>query len=164
MAGTFYLSYLSKTIPENLVLGNHDMTANAWDDVWINANLVTGEQTQDGHPLGLFYDAALAVKDGQIAWIGPMAELGQQPQLDGAQIHDAKSGWITAGLIDCHTHLVYAGNRAKEFEMRLNGASYADIAKAGGGILSTVSATRAASDDALLEQAAPRLENLMAEG
>lgn len=140
------------------------MTANAWDDVWINANLVTGEQTQDGHPLGLFYDAALAVKDGQIAWIGPMAELGQQPQLGGAQIHDAKSGWITAGLIDCHTHLVYAGNRAKEFEMRLNGASYADIAKAGGGILSTVSATRAASDDALLEQTAPRLENLMAEG
>lgn len=140
------------------------MTTNAWDDVWINANLVTGEQTQDGHPLGLFYDAALAVKDGKIAWIGPMAELGQQPQLDGAQIHDAKSGWITAGLIDCHTHLVYAGNRAKEFEMRLNGASYADIAKAGGGILSTVSATRSASDDALLEQTAPRLENLMAEG
>lgn len=141
------------------------MTANdAWDDVWINANLVTGEQVQDGHPLGLFHDAALAVKDGHIAWIGPMAELGRQPQREGAQVHDAGGGWITAGLIDCHTHLVYAGNRAREFEMRLAGASYADIARAGGGILSTVSATRAASDDALLEQTAPRLENLMAEG
>lgn len=140
------------------------MTSAQWDDVWINANLVTGEQTRDEHPLGLFYDAALAVKDGDIAWIGPMADLGTRPELDGARVHDAKSAWITAGLVDCHTHLVYAGNRAKEFEMRLNGASYADIARAGGGILSTVSATRAASMDALLEQSAPRLENLMAEG
>lgn len=135
-----------------------------WDDVWINANCVTCETADSGHPLGLFTDAAIAVKDGDIAWMGPMAELGAQPQFAGAQVHDAKSGWITPGLVDCHTHLVYAGNRAKEFEIRLNGASYADIAKAGGGILSTVSATRAASDDALLEQTAPRLENLMAEG
>lgn len=135
-----------------------------WDDVWINANLVTCEQTKAEHPLGLLYDAALAVKDGNIAWIGPMAELGSQPELEGARRHDAKSGWILPGLVDCHTHLVYAGNRAKEFEMRLEGASYAEIAKAGGGILSTVSATRAASEDALLEQSAPRLERLMAEG
>lgn len=136
----------------------------AWDDVWINANLVTCEQASAGHPLGLFYDAAIAVENGNIAWIGPMAELGSRPEREGSRVHDARSGWITPGLVDCHTHLVYAGNRAREFEMRLEGASYADIAKAGGGILSTVSATRAASEDALLEQAAPRLERLMAEG
>lgn len=135
-----------------------------WDDIWINANLLTCEPANSDHRLGALDDAALAVKDGRIAWIGPMAELGKQAEREGAQVHDAKSGWITPGLIDCHTHLVYGGNRAKEFEMRLNGAAYADIAKAGGGILSTVSATRAASDDALLAQAAPRLENLMNEG
>ncbi|MCH2548401.1 MAG: imidazolonepropionase [Alphaproteobacteria bacterium] len=140
------------------------MNTTPWDDVWINANILTCETNSDEHVGGKLCDAALAVKNGDIAWIGTMADLGQQPQLEGAQVHDAKGCWMSPGLIDCHTHLVYAGNRAKEFEMRLNGASYTDIAKAGGGILSTVSATRAASEDALLEQAAPRLENLMAEG
>jgi imidazolonepropionase len=139
-------------------------TAAPWDDVWINANLITCEQTDPQNPLGLLYDAAVAIKDGHIAWMGAMADLGAQSQLQGAQQHDAAGAWISPGLIDCHTHLVYAGNRAKEFEMRLNGASYADIAKAGGGILSTVAATRVASEDALLEQTAPRLERLMAEG
>lgn len=137
------------------------MTTPNWDDVWINAHLLTLENGTADNPLGIVANAALAVKDGDIAWIGPMAEL---PPCEGAQMHDVQGGWISPGLIDCHTHLVYAGNRAKEFEMRLNGASYAEIAKAGGGILSTVNATRAASEDALLEQAALRLERLMAEG
>lgn len=135
-----------------------------WDDVWVNANLLTMENATTDNPLGVLSDAAIALKNGDIAWIGTMAELGQQPSLQGAQVHDAQNHWITPGLIDCHTHLVYAGNRAKEFEMRLQGASYADIVQAGGGILSTVSATRAASFEALLEQAGSRLKKLMAEG
>lgn len=131
-----------------------------WDAVWINADLMTMDDASAQNPLGVIRNAALAVKGGDIAWIGPMSELG----VHNAAVHDAQGKWITPGLVDCHTHLVYAGNRAKEFEMRLAGASYADIAKAGGGILSTVRATRSASEEELLAQSSPRLERLMAEG
>jgi len=109
---------------------------------------------------GLIEDAALVVEEGRIVWLGPMAGLppGDLP------VHDLGGRLVTPALIDCHTHLVFAGNRAQEFEMRLNGASYEDVARAGGGIVSTVRATRAASEDDLFTQALPRLDAMIAEG
>jgi imidazolonepropionase len=112
-------------------------------------------------------DAVVAIADGRIAWIGPRAEAPrfESARGDGAPpVHDARGGWLTPGLVDCHTHLVYAGDRAHEFELRLEGASYEDIARAGGGIASTVAATRAAGEDALAAQSARRLARLLAEG
>lgn len=107
-------------------------------------------------------DAAIAVRDGRIAWVGPAAQvpaaLTQGPQ------HDGGGALVTPGLVDCHTHLVYGGQRANEFAMRLAGASYEEVAKAGGGIVSSVRATRAASEDALFDSASARLANLLAEG
>jgi imidazolonepropionase len=118
-----------------------------------NLNLAT---MSDGY--GLIQDAAIVVKNGLIAWAGPAAEA---PSGDFINCHGTL---VTPGLIDCHTHLVYGGNRAAEFEQRLNGASYSDIAKAGGGIMSTVRATRAASEADLLKSSLKRLDALMAEG
>ena len=109
---------------------------------------------------GLFEDAALVVEDGRIVWLGPMAGL---PPRD-LPVHDLGGRLVTPALIDCHTHLVFAGNRAQEFEMRLNGASYVDVARAGGGIVSTVRAPRSASEDDLFTQALPRLDAMIAEG
>ena len=109
---------------------------------------------------GLIEDAALVVEDGRIVWLGPMAGL---PPRD-LPVHDLGGRLVTPALIDCHTHLVFAGNRAQEFEMRLNGASYEDVARAGGGIVSTVRATRSASEDDLFTQALPRLDAMIAEG
>jgi imidazolonepropionase len=108
-------------------------------------------------------DGALLAKDGVIAWIGAMADLPRASH-QGAQRLDAKGALVTPGLIDCHTHLVYAGNRARELEMRLQGRSYAEIAKAGGGIASTVAATRAAGNAQLRAATARRLNALMDEG
>ncbi len=110
---------------------------------------------------GLRDDFSLLVKDDQIAWLGPMAE---RPLTSDAEIVDCAHRLLTPGLIDCHTHLVYGGDRADEFERRLEGASYAEIASSGGGIVSTVNATRAASPDELFEQTLPRLRQLMSEG
>jgi imidazolonepropionase len=112
-----------------------------------------------GNPYGLIDNGAVLITDGKIAWVGPMRDA---PRAD--QTIDAQGRLLTPGLIDCHTHLVFAGNRAHEFEQRLNGISYSDIAKAGGGILSTVRATRAASEDDLLSSALPRVDRLLAEG
>ena len=107
-------------------------------------------------------DAAIAVRDGRIAWVGPAAQVpatfAQGPQ------HDGGGALVTPGLVDCHTHLVYGGQRANEFAMRLAGASYEEVAKAGGGIVSSVRATRAASEDELFGSASVRLANLLAEG
>lgn len=114
-------------------------------------------------PYGLIEDGALAVEDGRIAWVGPRQDLPAALR-EGALEYDAQGSLLTPGLIDCHTHLVYAGNRAGEFEARLNGATYEDIARAGGGIASTVRATREASEDELLRQSRPRLQALTAEG
>jgi imidazolonepropionase len=108
---------------------------------------------------GIVDDGAVAVKDGRIAWAGPRGEA--PPAL---REHDCGGLWLTPGLVDCHTHIVHAGNRSDEWEARLNGASYEDIARQGGGIMSTVRATRAASDDELLRQSAPRIRALLAEG
>ncbi len=111
----------------------------------------------DGY--GELRDAAIAVRDDRISWIGAAADApAQQQSLDGG------GAWLTPGLIDCHTHIVHAGNRSDEFEARLNGATYEEIARAGGGIMSTVRATRAASDEELLRQSLPRIRSLLAEG
>lgn len=126
-----------------------------WDLVIHNVHLATM-----AHGYGELLDAAIAVKDGRIAWFGP----GDELPAGGAVLHDGQGCWLTPGLIDCHTHIVHAGNRSDEFEARLNGASYEDISRAGGGIMSTVRATRAASDDELLRQSLPRVLALLAEG
>lgn len=110
-------------------------------------------------PYGLIADGAVLLDDGRIAWVGPS---GEAP--GGAAVIDLEGRLVTPGLIDCHTHLVYAGSRSDEFEARLEGKSYAEIAKAGGGILSTVRATRAADEATLLAQSLPRLDALLAEG
>lgn len=130
--------------------------------VWTHARVATmaaGAAT----PYGLLEDGALAVEDGRIAWVGPRAELPADLLRD-ALVHDAGGALVTPGLIDCHTHLVYGGDRAREFEARLNGASYEEIARAGGGIVSTVKATREASEAQLLQQSRRRLRALLAEG
>lgn len=114
-------------------------------------------------PYGWIEDGALAVEDGRIAWVGARADLPAALRR-GAAEHDAGGALITPGLIDCHTHLVYGGSRAGEFEQRLQGVSYEEIARAGGGIASTVQATRAASEDDLLAQSRRRLRPLLAEG
>ena len=114
-----------------------------------------------GQPYGLIEDGAVLVEDGRIAWVGPRQDA---PQAKTSKDIDCGGRLLTPGLIDCHTHLVYGGNRANEFEMRLNGAAYADIAKAGGGILSTVRATRQATEDKLVQSASLRLESLLREG
>ena len=104
----------------------------------------------------------VAVRDGRIAWLGPRAELPASWR--AARQHDCQGLWLTPGLIDCHTHLVHAGSRAGEFEQRLNGVSYEAIAQAGGGIVATVRATRAASEEQLTAQSLHRLKRLVAEG
>ena len=115
-------------------------------------------------PYGSIQHAALATKGERIAWLGTAEEGRRRAQAQGTPIHDARDQWITPGLIDCHTHLVYGGNRVAEFEQRLCGASYEDIARAGGGIQSTVRETRAATKEALYASALTRLKRLMAEG
>jgi imidazolonepropionase len=134
---------------------------NDWDQVWIGANIAT---MAGAAPYGSIDNAALAIKGERIAWIGAAAEGHCRAQAQGTNVRDAQGMWITPGLIDCHTHLVYGGNRVEEFEQRLAGASYEDIARAGGGIQSTVRATRSSSRDSLYESALARLKCLMAEG
>ena len=132
-----------------------------WDEVWVGADIAT---MAGAGAYGRLQDAALAVKGERIAWLGAAEEGRQRAQAQGVPIHDVRGQWITPGLIDCHTHLVYGGNRVAEFEQRLSGASYEDIARAGGGIQSTVRETRAATEEALYASARARLKCLMAEG
>jgi imidazolonepropionase len=129
--------------------------------LWTHARIATMAQAADA-PYGWLEDGALAVEDGRIAWVG--ASDSVPATMRAGSVHDAQGALITPGLIDCHTHLVYAGDRAGEFEARLQGASYEDIARAGGGIVSTVKATRAADEDSLLAQSLRRLRPLLAEG
>ncbi|NTJ41117.1 imidazolonepropionase [Agrobacterium larrymoorei] len=129
--------------------------------LWRNARIATLDPAKSG--LGEIEYGAIATLNGRIAFVG--AEQGMPEQYkNAADTFDCDGRWITPSLIDCHTHLVFGGNRAMEFEMRLNGASYEDIAKAGGGIVSSVSDTRALSEDELSAQALPRLDTLLAEG
>jgi len=128
--------------------------------VWRNATLATMQPGEA--PYGLIQTGAIAAENGRIVWAGASDDL---PEDYSGWASENLDGWlVTPALIDCHTHLVYAGGRAREFEMRLEGASYEEISKAGGGIRSTVKATRAASEDELVEAALPRLDALIAEG
>jgi imidazolonepropionase len=125
------------------------------DAVFLNASLAT---MRDGY--GALTDGVIALTRNSISWLGPRAEWRDKARAE----HDMRGAWITPGLIDCHTHLVYAGNRAHEFELRLKGATYEEIARAGGGILSTVRATRQASEEHLLQSAQKRLDQWAREG
>lgn len=129
--------------------------------VWRNVRLATFAPGLAG--IGAVEQGALAIRDGRILYAGPAADL-PGAALAGAETIDGEGRWITPGLIDCHTHLVWAGDRAHEFELRLSGASYEEVARAGGGIVSSVGALRAASEDDLVRQTLPRLDALMAEG
>jgi imidazolonepropionase len=133
-----------------------------WDQVWIGANIAT--MVAGAAPYGNLKDAALAVKGERIAWIGSAAEARSRAAAQNLSPRDAQGLWMTPGLIDCHTHLVYGGNRVEEFEKRLCGVSYQDIARAGGGIQSTVQATRAATHGDLYASAELRAKRLMSEG
>jgi imidazolonepropionase len=128
----------------------------SFDRVWVNAHLATMRDDA----LGIVEDGAIAAKDGRIAYVGPRAGLPAH----SPDVTDCKGAWILPGLIDCHTHMVFGGNRSGEFEARLAGASYEEIARAGGGILSTMRATREASEEALVAAALPRLDGLLREG
>ena len=131
-----------------------------YDTIWLNARLATLDPSRPG--LGIVDNGAVAAIDGRIAFAGLAADL---PSAWEARERIALDGrWITPGLIDCHTHIVHGGNRALEFEMRLAGKSYEEIARAGGGIVSSVRATRTASEDELVASALPRLDHLLTEG
>lgn len=127
------------------------------DSLWRGAHAATMKNGR----YSVIENAAIGVVGGRIAWIGEAVNL---PTYQAQQEHDVQGGWITPGLIDCHTHLVFGGNRAEEFEQRLNGTSYQDIAKQGGGIASSVRATREESEAELVASASRRLKSLMADG
>jgi imidazolonepropionase len=129
--------------------------------LWRNARLATLASARTG--LGIVEKGAIAVADGRIVFAGPESDL-PAAIARSAEFVDCEGRWITPGLIDCHTHLVHAGNRAGEFEMRLAGATYEEVTRAGGGIVSSVKSVRAASEDELVRQSLPRLDALMAEG
>jgi imidazolonepropionase len=130
-----------------------------YDAIWINGSIATCEA---GY--GLIESAAVAVKDGKIAWVGPLSALSMAPENMANEVNDLDSRCLTPGFIDCHTHLIYAGHRAHEFELRLQGATYEEIARQGGGIQSTVHATRLATEDELFIQSAARLRALCRSG
>jgi imidazolonepropionase len=133
-----------------------------WDTIWVDANLAT--MREGGAAYGAIERGAVAAKDGRIAWVGHAADLPKPPDELARQVRRCEGAWITPGLVDCHTHLVFGGDRAREFEMRLQGRSYEEIARAGGGIVSTVAATRAATRQELVDSAAKRLGGLTREG
>jgi imidazolonepropionase len=134
--------------------------AERFDRIWHNARLAT--MRQDMPDLGVVEDGLVAARDGRIVFAGARSDFPSAA--DAAERTDCEGRWITPGLVDCHTHLVYGGNRAHEFELRLRGASYEEIARAGGGIVSTVAATRQASEADLVGAALPRLDALIGEG
>ncbi len=129
---------------------------NKWDSLWVNGRIMT--------PLGIAENLALAVRGGMIDEVLDQESINDPLEDLATRVFDCKNKLITPGLIDCHTHLVYAGSRANEFEQRLKGVSYEDIARGGGGIKSTVLATRSASIDSLYQQSRPRLEQMIQKG
>jgi imidazolonepropionase len=134
--------------------------AERFDRIWHNAQLAT--MHRDRPDLGVVEDGLIAARDGRIVFAGARADFPSTA--DAVERIDCEERWITPGLIDCHTHLVYGGSRAHEFELRLKGASYEEIARAGGGIVSTVAATRQADEADLVASALPRLDALIGEG
>ncbi len=133
----------------------------AIDSLWLDIRLAT---MPDAVSYGIIENGAMAVDRGRIIWLGSREALPAGAEARARSVHRLEHAWITPGLVDCHTHLIYAGNRAREFEMRLNGATYEEIARAGGGIASTVAAVRAATEADLFHQSAGRLTAMMAEG
>lgn len=131
-----------------------------WDRLLTDCNIATMDPAVDA-PFGAIEDGAIAIQDGRILRVGRRVELAGNR---AKSVEPLGGAWVTPGLIDCHTHLVFGGNRAGEYEQRLQGATYEEIAKAGGGIVSSVKATREASPEALVEQARPRLRALMRGG
>ncbi|MEX5544218.1 imidazolonepropionase [Pseudomonas pergaminensis] len=125
--------------------------------LWQHCHVATMAQGK----YSIIEDAAMVTADSLIEWIGPRSQV---PTADYAQVHDLQGAWVTPGLIDCHTHTVFGGNRSGEFEQRLEGVSYAEIAAKGGGIASTVRATRAATEDELFASAEKRLRSLLRDG
>ncbi len=137
------------------------MDTTHWHTLYININLAT--MTEGSKSYGALTQAALAISEDKIAWLGTMAELPPY-NADKINVIEGNNQWLTPGLIDCHTHIIYGGNRANEFELRLQGASYEAIAKAGGGIVSTVKATRQASEEELYQSALKRLTAMHQQG
>jgi imidazolonepropionase len=133
-----------------------------WDRVWVGANMAT--MVAGSEPYGKLSNAALAVKGERIAWIGTASEALARAKAQRIPVHHCEGQWMMPGLIDCHTHLVYGGNRVEEYEKRLCGVSYEEISRAGGGIQSTVNATRSADAESLLSSAMLRARRLMSEG
>ncbi|MEO8751885.1 MAG: imidazolonepropionase [Casimicrobiaceae bacterium] len=136
------------------------MTPARFDLLLLDVHLAT--MRSDGPPYGEVRDGAVGIRAGTMAWVGRRADLPRD--VGASRVVECNGGWLTPGLIDCHTHLVYAGNRAHEFERRLLGATYADIAREGGGIAATVRATREASEANLAAQSRPRLAAIAAQG
>ena len=132
------------------------------DSKTLYVDLTAATMTQNDEAYGLIPSAAIAIDSGRIAWVGPLDDL--PGTYEGVARTRLGGRLVTPGLIDCHTHIVHGGDRASEFEMRLNGASYEEVARAGGGIVSTVTATRAADEAALIASALPRVDTLLAEG
>lgn len=133
-----------------------------WDHLLLDVGLAT--LLDNGVPYGAVEHGAIGWRDGRIAFAGPVAELAGEPHELARHVESLPGTWVTPGLVDCHTHLVFASDRAQEFEQRLEGASYEEIARAGGGIVSSVRATRAASEDELLRQSLPRAKALLTDG
>lgn len=142
-----------------------ELSTSTWQTLWVNVNIATMDNIgrSYGQSYGEILDAALAISDGKIVWVGKAKDLPAYNETE-IQVIDGKKQWLTPGFIDCHTHLVYGGNRANEFEMRLQGKSYQEIAEAGGGIVSTVKATRAATEEELFTSALLRLTALHQQG
>jgi imidazolonepropionase len=137
-------------------------TTTRWDALLTDCRLAT--MSGNGASYGAIEDAALGYQNGQITFAGPMHALPDRAELLAGHVESMRGAWITPGLVDCHTHLVFGSDRADEFERRLGGASYEEIARAGGGIMSTVRATRTATEDALLAASLPRAKALVADG
>jgi imidazolonepropionase len=135
------------------------MTEMRYDRLITDCRIAT--MAEGGEPYGAIEDGAILIRDGRIAWVGARADL---PKHEAVETDRLDGRWVTPGLIDCHTHLVFGGDRSGEFEQRLNGATYEEIARAGGGIVSTMAATRAASEDELYASAVGRLAGLKATG
>ncbi|MDM9625438.1 imidazolonepropionase [Rhizobium sp. S152] len=142
-------------------ISQHEPSGQARPHLWRNARLATLDPAKAG--LGVVEKGAVVVEDGHITFAGSEAELPALA-IERAEITDLEGRWITPGLIDCHTHIVHGGNRAREFEMRLEGATYEEVARAGGGIVSSVTATNALDVEGLVEASLPRLDTLLAEG
>jgi imidazolonepropionase len=146
---------MEMSVPNNQKPNRH------WDILLVNAHLAT---MAVGKPYGLIGNGGVGIEGGRISWVGAMDALPGAPSELADEVHDLGGACVTPGLIDCHTHLVYAGSRASELAMRLQGKSYADIAREGGGILSTVQSTRAASEEQLFRESEVRLQSFANEG